>query len=137
MMRAHVHLALAFFFFALGAVGAALPVLPTTPFLLLAAYFFARGSPRFNAWFASTRLYKRYLERYATERGMTLRTKLVILFYASTMLILAFLAMKNVYGRAAIVLALAFKYYYFFFKIRTLPRAAAERAGTRPDSTRE
>ena len=41
----------------LGAVGAAVPLLPAFPFLVLAAFCFARSSRRLNDWFLSTRLY--------------------------------------------------------------------------------
>ena len=87
----------------LGAIGVVLPVLPTTPFLLLASFCFAKGSDRFHMWFIGTKLYKKHLESFVTSRSMTLKTKLCILLPASAMLILAMLAMSNIYGRVFIV----------------------------------
>lgn len=45
-------------FFGLGALDAALPIVPTTPFLLMAAFCFARSSRWVNDWFRATRLYR-------------------------------------------------------------------------------
>ena len=104
----------------LGAIGVVLPVLPTTPFLLLASFCFAKGSDRFHKWFIGTKLYKKHLESFVTSRSMTLKTKLCILLPASAMLILAMLAMSKIYGRVFIVFLIIFKYIYFFTRIETV-----------------
>lgn len=104
----------------LGAIGVVLPVLPTTPFLLLASFCFAKGSDRFHKWFIGTKLYKKHLESFVTSRSMTLKTKLCILLPASAMLILAMLAMSNIYGRVFIVFLIIFKYIYFVTRIETV-----------------
>lgn len=104
----------------LGAIGVVLPVLPTTPFLLLASFCFAKGSDRFHKWFIGTKLYKKHLESFVTSRSMTLKTKLCILLPASAMLILAMLVMSNIYGRVFIVFLIIFKYIYFFTRIETV-----------------
>ena len=62
-----------FLFFALGMAGVVLPILPTTPFILVAAFCFARSSDRLNSWFKGTKVYKMVLEGYMTKHSMTLR----------------------------------------------------------------
>ena len=52
---------------ALGMVGVVLPILPTTPFILVAAFCFARSSTRLNSWFKGTKVYKQVLEGYVTK----------------------------------------------------------------------
>jgi hypothetical protein len=47
-----------------------LPVLPTTPFLLLAAACYLRGSPRIHDWMMSNKLFGRYLAGYRAGRGV-------------------------------------------------------------------
>ena len=116
-----VWLLIGFLSMGIGAVGVVLPVLPTTPFLLLASFCLAKGSARFHRWFTGTNLYKKHLESFVENLTMTLKTKFSLLIPASCMLILAFLAMQNVYGRAFIIFLILFKYVYFFTRIRTVP----------------
>ena len=105
----------------LGVIGTFLPVLPPTPFLLLAACCFAKSSTRFHRWFTHTKLYKKHLESFIGERSMTLRTKVTLLAFASTMLLLAMYFMDNLWLRLFLGFLILFKYYYFIFRIRTIP----------------
>ena len=53
-IKKFIYISVGLISFALGAIGVVLPVLPTTPFLLLASFCFAKGSDRFNTWFINT-----------------------------------------------------------------------------------
>ncbi len=115
-----LYLIIGFLFFGLGAIGVILPVLPTTPFLLVASYCFARGSKRFNDWFLSTKIYQKHLNSFVKERAMTLKTKISLLSFASAMLILAFCLVDVIYARILIIAVMIFKYYYFICRIKTI-----------------
>ena len=99
----------AFLTLTLGAVGIFLPVVPTTPFLLLSSFCFARGSERFHRWFLGTNLYQKHLDSFVKERAMTLRTKLCILLPASAMLIIAMVLMSSLPFRILIIFLILFK----------------------------
>jgi hypothetical protein len=58
---------------ALAVAGIVLPMLPTTPFLLLAAFCYARSSRRFHAWLVGHRWLGPYLESYREGRGLSTR----------------------------------------------------------------
>lgn len=65
----------------LGVFGIFLPVLPTTPFLLLAAMCYSRGSERFYHWLMTNRWLGEYIKNYREGKGMPLKQKaLTILF---------------------------------------------------------
>lgn len=66
-------------FTALGIAGAVLPLLPTTPFLLVAVFCFARSSDRFYNWLINQKIYKEYVENFYLHRGYTLQQKIKIL----------------------------------------------------------
>lgn len=114
------YILLAFLSLGLGILGIVLPILPTTPFLLLASYFFAKGSNRFHKWFVSTKVYENYLKEFVATRAMTLKRKLCILLPVSTMLITTAILVNNLYATIGIFIIIVFKYYYFYFHIGTL-----------------
>ncbi|WP_300366035.1 YbaN family protein [Brachyspira sp.] len=111
---------LGFLFVGIGAVGIVVPILPTTPFLLLASFFFAKGSKRFHDWFMSTKLYKKHLESFVQSRSMTLKSKLTILLPVSAMLIITFIFVNNLHARIVLVILFIGKYLYFFTQIKTI-----------------
>lgn len=59
----------------LGMIGAFLPLLPTTPFLLLASACFMRGSPRLNHWLLSHPQFGPVLENWHRHRSVSPRVK--------------------------------------------------------------
>ena len=100
----------------LGAVGAAVPLLPAFPFLMLAAFCFARSSRRLNDWFLSTRLYKNNLESFVRGRGMTRAAKLRIMGVVTLTMAFGFAMMGRVpAGRAVLAVVWVCHILYFIF----------------------
>lgn len=110
-----LYIVLAFLFMGLGIIGVALPILPTAPFLLLAAFFFAKGYQKFHNWFISTKLYKKHLESFVKSKAMTLKSKLSIIIPVTIMLIIAFIFVNNLHARIALIILLTIKYFYFLY----------------------
>lgn len=107
----------------LGAVGAVLPLLPTFPFLLLAAFSFAKSSERLHTWFVSTKLYKKNLESFVQGKGMTQATKLRIMATVTVLMAVGFTVMmlKAVYVPCIILACVwVFHIVYFTFGVKTL-----------------
>ncbi len=60
---------------ALGVAGMFLPLLPTTVFLLMAAYCYSRSSERFHTWLLTNRLFGPYIKNYKSGKGISIRQK--------------------------------------------------------------
>lgn len=83
--------------FALGFIGMFVPVLPTTPLVLLAAFLFSRSSERLSSWIATTPIYRAYVEPFKQSGGISLPRKMRILAISySVMGLSAFLVQKPV-----------------------------------------
>ena len=104
----------------LGIIGTVLPILPTVPFLLLTSYCFARGSNKFEVWFKSSKIYKKYLENFILNKSMTLKQKIYISTFADIMIAFPLIILNNLYIKLFLIIIIIFKYYYFIFKIKTI-----------------
>lgn len=71
-------------FVVLGVVGIFVPLLPTTPFLLLAAACYARSSPRCHKWLLNNRWFGQYIRNYLEKKGCTLKVKRLALTFLWT-----------------------------------------------------
>lgn len=67
------------FFVGVGTIGIVLPLLPTTPFLVLAAMCFSRSSERFHNWLLNNKWFGAYIKNYREGNGISLRQKVVVL----------------------------------------------------------
>ena len=104
----------------LGLIGIVLPILPTTPFLLLASVCFMRGSNRLDIWFKDTKIYKKHLENFIKHRSLTLKQKTLILLFADCMIAFPLIITNSILVRILLILIILCKYYYFIFKIKTI-----------------
>jgi uncharacterized membrane protein YbaN (DUF454 family) len=59
----------------LGAIGVVLPLLPTVPFMLLAAFFFARSSPRLEQWLVQHPTFGVHIQAWRTRRAISRKGK--------------------------------------------------------------
>ena len=105
----------------LGAFGALVPFIPTFPFLLMAAYCFARSSKRLHLWFINTKLYKNNLESYVQGHGMTTKTKVHIMITVTVLMSIGFVMMEQVaVGRMILTCVWIFHIIYFIWGVKTI-----------------
>ena len=111
----------------LGAIGAVVPMLPAFPFLLLAAFCFARSSEKLHNWFIGTKLYKDNLESYLAGKGMTKKTKIRIMITVTLLMSIGFIMMHAVtVGRIVLACVWLFHMVYFIFGVKTIPATHTE-----------
>ncbi|MDD3068052.1 MAG: YbaN family protein [Acholeplasmataceae bacterium] len=114
-----IYILLGHIFLCLGLIGIILPILPTTPFLLLTAYFFAKGSKRFQHWFEQTKIYQKHLEPFIRTKSMTRKQKWTLMIFVDTLLIISIIIVSNLYVRIFIILIIILKHLYFHTQIKT------------------
>jgi len=102
----------------LGIIGIVVPLLPTTPFLLLSATCFIRGSDRLYQWLMEHKLFGRYIRNYREHKAIPLKTKiLAISLLWVTILYSIFFMVNSIYVRLLLAtLAIAVTFHILHFK---------------------
>lgn len=107
---------------ALGIIGMFVPVLPTTPLLLLAGFLFARSSNRLNRWLTSTKAWKTYVQPFVEKQAIPSQTKKRILATSCLVMGVSAYVVKDYDGINFVVwfvleLVLLFLFYLLFVRI--------------------
>jgi len=96
------------FFMGLGIAGIFIPVLPTTPFILVSAGFYAKSSSRFYNWLINNRIFGRYLKNYREGKGIPFKIKIItIIILWITIGLSAAFALEQIWARILLLLVAA------------------------------
>lgn len=104
----------------LGILGIFLPLLPTTPFLLLASACYARGSPRLHHWLRHHPAFGKYLRDFEDGRGIPLRGKVLALLMMWTSMVYSIWKVGLVLK--FVLLAIACGVTLYLLRLPTTPR---------------
>ena len=107
---------------ALGCVGTVLPLIPTTPLVLMSAVCFSKSSQRLNNWLLSTKFYRKIVNRFVKRREMTMGAKFILLSAITVFMGVSFVLMSvaSAPPAARVILAIVWLCHvlYFGFKVK-------------------
>lgn len=90
-----IYLFIGFIALFIGGVGVVLPILPTTPFLILSAFCFAKSSKKVEKWFKSTKIYRNNIESLVKGDGMSRKAKCNTIMMVTGIMVIALVMMRN------------------------------------------
>ncbi|MDO0966678.1 YbaN family protein [Staphylococcus haemolyticus] len=117
----YVLIALGIVFTVIAFTGAVLPLLPTTPFLILAAICFTNSSRKFKIWLESTQIYKNYVENLKKYKGYTMKEKIRILISLYIVVGFSIFMISNLYIRIGLKIMVVIQTIVLFTFVKTLP----------------
>ncbi len=104
----------------IGIVGIFIPLLPTTPFLLLTAACYAQGSDRFYNWLLCNKLFGNYIKNYREGKGVALNVKIISLFLLWTTILFSVVFVVSALLIKIILITIAIAVTIHIFTIRNI-----------------
>lgn len=114
-------------FTVIGFIGVVLPLLPTTPFLLVAVICFSNSSERFKNWLVNTKVYINFVESFKNNRGYTLKNKFKLLISLYIVIGFSIFMIDYFLIRIGLVVMVTLQTVVLFTFIKTLPKNIEER----------
>lgn len=108
--------------FVLGTIGIILPILPTTPFYLLTAFLWVKGSKKFSDWFLNSNLYKKHMNTFARHKVMVWYRELILLICVSIFLLTTMLILNNKTMNIIFPILIFCKYFYFVLFVKPISK---------------
>lgn len=104
----------------LGIIGIFIPVLPTTPFLLITAACYLRGSERMYGWLVNHKVFGVFIRQYFEYKAVTKKTKIVALVFLWTGILISAIFFIDLLWVRALVLLIAVGVSVHILMLRTL-----------------
>ncbi len=108
--------------FGIGAIGAILPVIPTTPFILASFFCFGKSSKRAEKWISKNRYFGSYIENYKTNKGVPLDIKIKsIVFLWITLIISSIIFLESFYSLLLLIVGISVTAHILLLKTERNP----------------
>ena len=119
LLKKGIYLIVGLIALVVGIIGIFLPLIPTTPLLLLTSYCLLKSSDRLNEKFMKTKIYNKYVKEFKEKGGMTLKAKLTLTIPVSLLLLFMFITIDSPIMRTVIVI-MWFAKVIVFTKMKTI-----------------
>ncbi|MGL5057761.1 MAG: YbaN family protein [Fusobacteriaceae bacterium] len=103
----------------LGIIGVFLPILPTTPFVLLAAFLFEKSSPKFHQLLLSNKHLGKYITDYQEKKGITTVNKILSLIFFSFGIVKGYMSVDSAAMKIIFIL-IYFSVVFHILKLKTV-----------------
>ncbi|KGX86239.1 YbaN family protein [Pontibacillus litoralis] len=119
MLKKYILLTIGFGSLSAGFAGVYVPLLPTTPFVLLSLFCFSKSSDKFHTWLVSTNIYKKYVQEFQRTRSVPMRSKINIIIFLYLSVGISIYFIENMYIQLGLVAMLILQTLVFFLFVPT------------------
>ncbi|MFZ5947348.1 MAG: YbaN family protein [Stygiobacter sp.] len=121
-----IFLILGFIFVAFGIIGAILPLMPSTVFFILAAYFFSKSSEKFHKKLLDNKYIGRHLKNFYEKKGMPLRAKIISILSLFLTITISIILVERTPFLVVILLSVAFAVSFYIISLNTIENSISK-----------